>query len=1273
MVTSITFHRGVTGFDLTSPPPLALPDTVLVGSLVWSVGLNDDGLPDPDQMRMLQNLDSSFYRTWAGQGSWVWPQVLESLPGAVEFGPLLLSRLRIDESVAGRPDVVVTRVFSDDFGNIPSEDQHFYSVDQVYDRQTVERFGQLSENFSVSAGTLDPRMQVTEPTTPLIRVSSTSGAPPDWRPFGSWQEGSPFAGPVEISIHDGGVFRLGDGPARVGSGTGSFVIPADPNDPNAEDKTVRFWSEAPLELELGAGPAEVRLSYSPLTYGRTDRIIGFDGTDSLRFSHSFFDPEMDELIGWDILVGPQRPSVIPSGVIASDANDLVLSGSPDDMRSVSPSDVLFVERRVSHSLLHVGLDENPGADASVRLDGNPLWSHIVYNRAPNGAPIGVSRVDAPTADSHYNLYGFLADVVTPQANKAVTVWGSLGHINEPFVTRGQIVGFGERIITDDTTVIRMQGFDTTGFWLWQDSNLSLSRPEPGQFGPKTATLHQGTMHFWLPTSHAGAWRIETSAGTIFVDGLVLGGGPDDIPDDETGAEPTPDPGLWPTFDPPGRDDPETEAPPPQDAGPGLTVAHDPETGRTTIFSPENEIVIEETGERIVLTPGAPLVLNAPVDEPEPQPEPDRDPEPNPDPEPGPDPRPGPDQPSPFTLYAPTGIVFGAPIYAETPLGADWGLGQVEWERAVAVDITGDGQHEVVISTTPEGANERPEEASPLVVLGWRDGALVELSAELLPGPVGGSIVRNFILGDFNRDGTTDILVNSTGTEAFWPFPGERNVLLISDGEGRYGDATHLLPDYTDFSHGSVAADFTGNGHLDLYINNLGERDNITSYLLLADGEGGFGAPQHYSTLHGWPRGVSFDETFEWVTMSYHADGIDYGGNGINDIFLGYVTYFGPGHLAPDALGFAVAVNDGAGNFTLVYDDALAPDLPMNQIRNGTLLPEMTRVGDVTGNGLEDLIVLWVGPDLIHFQFLENRGADGFVDQSHRIGGQEGGARLDYATGTPDFFLTDFNADGHLDIVLSRWTSDFSAMQVHWFQNDGEGNFARIDPATYPGTIQSVFADVNGDGVPDMVYMVSGWDLPEHDPSGLNYAAVRLGRLVDGETVRVTGTVTDRLGNDITGASLVFTPQEGVPDSADADVMGRFALDLPVGATGHLGIERSHAMGDPAITATSALEVLRLAVGLPVSWGAAGPLDFIAADFNGDGQVNASDALDILRVAVGLPTEQAPRWIFIDASTDVSGIDRMNAQVTPGRSIETLTTDLPDMQFTGVLIGHLQEF
>lgn len=627
-----------------------------------------------------------------------------------------------------------------------------------------------------------------------------------------------------------------------------------------------------------------------------------------------------------------------------------------------------------------------------------------------------------------------------------------------------------------------------------------------------------------------------------------------------------------------------------------------------------------------------------------------------------------------TLAQPSRITFGEPIYTSTPLGTDWGLGLVEWERGIALDVTGDGQQEVIISTTPEGSNARPEEASPLAVFAWRNGTLVEISAEVLPGPVGGSILRNFVTGDFNNDGLTDLLINNHGTEAFEPFPGERNVLLLADGNGGFLDATDLLPDYTDFSHGSVAADFTGNGFDDLFINNLGDRDSNISYLLVNDGQGGFLPPQHMNSFFGWERGERFDDSFEGYPSSYHAELMDYGGNGIFDIYLGYIGYFGEPGDGPEPLGFAVAVNDGAGNFTLVFDDALAPDLPGEMWRNGVALAEMTRAGDVTGNGLIDLVVYWDGPDLTYLQLLENRGPEGYVDASHRLGGQEGGALLPLVGGAPDFYLTDFDGDGDLDIVLSRWSPDFSEMTVLWFENDGRGNFARIAQEAYPGTIQSIFADVNGDGVPDMVYMVSDWDLPVANPTGLNYAAVRLGQAVEpapGPTAQLAGTVTDRAGNALSDTTVSFTPVWGDIASQTTSAAGAFGLDIAAGVTGDLSAVRAHTAGDPSIGVDSALNALRLALGLTPSWGPATAMDLIAADFDGNGAVEVADALAILRVALNLPAVAAPRWLFLPEDADLSAVTRFDTSVP---ELPTLPgEDASQLGLVGILVGHVQDY
>ena len=172
---------------------------------------------------------------------------------------------------------------------------------------------------------------------------------------------------------------------------------------------------------------------------------------------------------------------------------------------------------------------------------------------------------------------------------------------------------------------------------------------------------------------------------------------------------------------------------------------------------------------------------------------------------------------------------------------------------------------------------------------------------------------------------------------------------------------------------------------------------------------------------------------------------------------------------------------------------------------------------------------------------------------------------------------------------------------------------------------------------------------------------------------LSGQVVDRAGDELPGTVLTFSPHDGETLVVGTDLAGRFSLELAVGSAGHLNPARDYDDGDPGITAASALEALRMAVGLDTSWGPPEALDFIAADCNGDGQVTAADALDILRVAVGLEAEASPRWIFVDSETDLAQVDRSNTHIETGRHIDPIAVDMTDVSFVGVLVGHLQEY
>ena len=172
---------------------------------------------------------------------------------------------------------------------------------------------------------------------------------------------------------------------------------------------------------------------------------------------------------------------------------------------------------------------------------------------------------------------------------------------------------------------------------------------------------------------------------------------------------------------------------------------------------------------------------------------------------------------------------------------------------------------------------------------------------------------------------------------------------------------------------------------------------------------------------------------------------------------------------------------------------------------------------------------------------------------------------------------------------------------------------------------------------------------------------------------VGGSVVDRAGNAMPDIVLTFTPEAGDAIAVESDEDGGFGFTLSPGAAGQIEAERPVSPDDPSITTSSALEALRLAVGLPPSWGPAEAEDYIAADFNGNGQVTAEDALDILRVSVGLTADDAPRWVFVDSEADLSEISRTNTQVEPGIALDPLTAATSDLSLTGILVGHVQEF
>lgn len=217
-------------------------------------------------------------------------------------------------------------------------------------------------------------------------------------------------------------------------------------------------------------------------------------------------------------------------------------------------------------------------------------------------------------------------------------------------------------------------------------------------------------------------------------------------------------------------------------------------------------------------------------------------------------------------------------------------------------------------------------------------------------------------------------------------------------------------------------------------------------------------------------------------------------------------------------------------------------------------------------------------------------------------------------------------------------------------------------------------DTNGDGETDVTIRLEGdYDLDAFTAiPDMNGTAIFYGEIPADEVVEVSGAITDKSGNALPGASVHFERDFGGVPVSESTNSGEFGFDVLRDATGRVDATREFSTEDASITASDALDVLRLAVGLEPSWGPAEAQDFIAADMNRDGQVTAQDALEVLRHAVGLETEHAPQWVFLDAATDLGNIDRENVIYDTGVDFAAIDTS-QELSITGILTGSMQEY
>ncbi|MFZ0958577.1 MAG: VCBS repeat-containing protein [Candidatus Sulfotelmatobacter sp.] len=359
-----------------------------------------------------------------------------------------------------------------------------------------------------------------------------------------------------------------------------------------------------------------------------------------------------------------------------------------------------------------------------------------------------------------------------------------------------------------------------------------------------------------------------------------------------------------------------------------------------------------------------------------------------------------------------------------------------------------------------------------------DGTFTAPAATLTP-TASGSCDANFVVGDLDGDGNTDIVeAYGSGTA----------VALLSNADGTFTEGTPFVITAAGLTGGTLMTDATS-GFLDLVVLDDTEPSNLITVPGNGDGTFNIGLATTVPLVPAAADGVGYNV----ILADFDGDGLldvaeNDDGTGQLNVYLAAATYAGVAIPTPDgvydacsstagSLTGSLAIvetdcgdnqitvynNDGTGTFSegVYYPVAVTPSTTADTY------PEASTIADVNGDGNGDVVV--VNDDSSDVTILTGNG-DGTLNLTS----------VGYATGGFPYqsaIVADLNGDGLMDILVSD-----DNQSLVWMAGYGDGTFqaakdfyAPVPDNNYGYSYSSATGDLNGDGFPDVVLANYGDD------------------------------------------------------------------------------------------------------------------------------------------------------------------------------------------------------